>query len=147
MLRQDVINNFPTEKPRRSRYCPPPEGRSPGAEGTATGADQPACADCRGDGQGREQAGAACRRRRRTRPIAEVEEQWRETSKVGVVFRRGARHPLQTQPQPSCSQVDGPGSAKSASNPLILLGCAGVSGSRRPGAMTDDPAASPTSAD
>jgi hypothetical protein len=47
MLRQDVINNFPTEKPRRSRYCPPPEGRSPGAEGTATGAHQPACADCR----------------------------------------------------------------------------------------------------
>ena len=129
MLRQDVINNFPTEKPRRSRYCPPPEGRSPGAEGTATGADQPACADCRGDGQGREQAGAACRRRRRTRPIAEVEEQWRETSKVGVVFRRGARHPLPTQPRPSCSQVGGPGSAKSASNPLILLGCAGVSGS------------------
>ena len=35
MLRQDVINNFPTEKPRRSRYCPPPEGRNPGAEGTA----------------------------------------------------------------------------------------------------------------
>jgi len=109
MLRQDVINNFPTEKPRRSRYCPPPEGRSPGAEG--------------------EQPGAACRRRRRTRPIAEVEEQWRETSKVGVVFRRGARHPLPTQPQPSCSQIGGPGSAKSASNPLILLGCAGVSGS------------------
>ena len=41
MLRQDVINNFPTEKPRRSRYRPPPEGRSPGAEGTATSASNP----------------------------------------------------------------------------------------------------------
>ena len=104
MLRQDVINNFPTEKPRRSRYCPPPEGRSPGAEGTATGAHQPEGADCRGDGQGREQAGAACRRRRRTRPIAEVEEQWRETSKVGVVFRRGARHPYQRSRNPAAAR-------------------------------------------
>ena len=38
MYVKNVINTFPTEKPRRSRYRPPPEGRSPGAEGTATGA-------------------------------------------------------------------------------------------------------------
>jgi hypothetical protein len=37
--------------------------------------------------------------------------------------------PLPTQPRPSCSQVGGRGSDTSASNPLILLGCAGVSGS------------------
>ena len=41
--------------------------------------------------------------------------------------------PLPTQPRPSCSQVGGRGSDTSASNPLILLGCAGVSGSRARG--------------
>jgi hypothetical protein len=41
--------------------------------------------------------------------------------------------PLPTHPRPSCSQVGGRGSATSASNPLILLGCAGVSGSRARG--------------
>jgi hypothetical protein len=46
---------------------------------------------------------------------------------------RGTR--LAKHPRPSCSRVGGPGSAMSASNPLILPGCAGVSGSR---AMGDD---------
>jgi hypothetical protein len=48
----------------------------------------------------------------------------------------GARGtPMPKHPRPSCSRVGGPGSATSASNPLILLGCDRVSGSR---AMGDD---------
>jgi len=42
----------------------------------------------------------------------------------------GARGtPLPTQPRPSYTRVGGLGSATSATNPLILLGCVGVSGS------------------
>jgi hypothetical protein len=48
----------------------------------------------------------------------------------------GARGtPLPKKPPPSSGRVGGPGSATSASNPLISLRCAHVSGSR---AMGDD---------